>query len=205
MCDVAKEFTICGSNEATEMQVNDINVIIPAAAIPADITAHIELGVTLHGPFTFPDNHEPVSPIIWICVKDTELQIPMKIRLPHMIVDGDGVSLSFAKAKHTCVSSDEKKVYCFRKIGDGSNSSFTYPKSEEKNGYGVLHVKHCCWYCIIAETTQDLALKKGYCLHGLIEKKTQSQQNILFICTYFLPNCFKVSTESLDSKSKLYA
>ena len=172
--------------------MDDIAVTIPAGAIPPGVTAHIELGVTLYGPFVFPKDYQPVSPIIWLCIKEKiKLSLPIVVRLPHMIEDVNMVRLSFAKANHEYGydSVQNKEVYFFEHLTDGE-STFTNPT--EDCGKGILCIDHCCLYCSVAKISPILARSKGYCLHTLIESKSPSQCRIVHVCTFFLRQCFKV-------------
>ena len=169
-----------------ELTADDITVTIPPGAIPEGATVHIEMGVALYVPFQFPDNHQPVSPILWFCIKeDMEPLLPVTYKLPHMITDISRVKLTFAKAGHTDNPNFELLHH--------NNANFT-PSNPHTNeyGYGVLSTKHCCYLCIGAYT-QGQALKSGYCLHTLIKKEDDSHYQILLLCTYFLKTCFEVS------------
>lgn len=179
------------------IEMDDISVTIPPGAIPSKTTAHIELGVALCGPFVFPDKYQPVSPIIWLCFQeDIEIRLPIMINLPHMVTDIDKVDLKFAKASHLEYSynaTKEKEVYHFKHLQD-ERSFFT--NLSDESGYGILHVKHCCLYCIEAKTSRDLALKLGYCLHTLIKCRDPSHYQIVLVCTFFLRSCFRVSLKT---------
>ena len=171
----------------------DIKVTIPRGAIPDGVTAHLEMGVAMYGPFKFPENHQQVSPILRFCIKeDIELLLPIVFTVPHIIKDITRVKLSFAKANHLEFNYDpvfDRRMFSFKTVND-SKSGFTSPY--DKSGYGHLSTKHSCFLCIQAETRKDLALEKGYCLHTLIEKVDSSTYRILLICTYFLQTCFEV-------------
>ena len=170
------------------LSVNDITVTIPPGAIPEGITAHIEMGVALYGEFEFPDNYQPVSPLLYFCIEeDLELLLPVEYTLPHVITDTSHVELTFAKAHHNV---------SFFEILHSSNAKFTpsIPLMKEY-GYGVLSTKHRCYLCITGTTRigEDEALESGYCLHTLIKKEDDSKYQILLLCTYFLVTCVEVS------------
>ena len=178
----------CDHHGAT-LSIHDITVTIPPGAIPDEVTAHIEMGVALYGPFKFPDNCQPVSPILWFCIlEDIELLLPLTYRLPHVIIDMSEVNITFAKTNHlTYQNSMKRDVFTFEPVCIGE-SDFA-----RESGYGYLSSKHCCFLCLSAENvTKDIALKKGYCLHILIENISPSSYRILLIFTYFLKTCFEV-------------
>lgn len=190
MCDEYKK----------ELRIDDICITFPSGAIPAGVTAHVEIGVALHGPYSFPDGYQPVSPIIWLCIQEEfELLVPISIELPHMVMDIEGMGLTFAKANHLkyCYdSTNGSKVFVFKNV-TGGTSFFTNLTEETavESGYGILHVKHCCLYCILAKKSPTLEKNIGYCLHTFIEEKSQSC-HILHICTYYLKLCLKASLDS---------
>ena len=179
----------CDFHGAT-LSIHDITVTIPPGAIPDEITAHIEMGVALYGPFKFPNNCQPVSPILWFCIQeDIELLLPLTFRLPHVIADISRANITFIKADHiTYQDSVKRDMFTFQPVLDGE-SDFT-----RESGYGYLSSKHCCFLCLNAENniTKDLALKKGYCLHILIENRSPASYRILLFFTYFLGTCFEV-------------
>ena len=163
-----------------------ITVTIPFGAIPEGITAHIEMGVALYLPFKLPENYQLVSPILWFCIKDDiKLLLPIEYKLPHVITDISRGKLTFAKAGHT-----DNPVF---ELLQHDNVNFTPSNPRlRKYGYGNLSIKHCCYLCIGA-ISKDVALESGYCLHTLIKKETDSQYQILLLCTYFLETCLDVS------------
>lgn len=177
------------------MTMNEVSVTIPPGAIPTKTTARVELGVALYGPFVFPDDYQPVSPIIWLCTRGVQLLLPITITLPHVITDVDKVALSFAKADHHKCTYDVvtgQDVYNFKQLLDYESKKFTNPSMEDC-GYGVLRVNHCCLYCSIAKISPVLARSKGYCLTTLIKAQSPSTYRIIHVCTYFLKECFRVS------------
>jgi hypothetical protein len=166
----------------------DVQVLIPPGAVPKGAIVHIEMGVALYGPYKFPDGYQPVSPILWFCIReDVELLIPVVYTLPHVITNIDSVNLKFVKAKRQT----HKNHFDFEVL-PSADMHFKIP------GYGSLTSKHACFLCIAAgnssKVTKNLALKKGYCLHFLIKRIDSSSYRILLICTYFLETCFEVST-----------
>ena len=180
--------TINCNQQGAELSIDDITVTIPPGAIPDGVTAHIEMGVALYGPFKLPDNHQPVSPILWFCIKgDIELLLPLEYKMPHVITD-TCAKLTFAKADHRTSGG-----FIFELL-NLSNSKFTPSKPlMNEHGYGSLSTKHCCYLCIIDKIEKDQALKKGYCLHTLIKKKDDSCYEVVVLCTYYLRTCSKVS------------
>ena len=66
--------------------------------------------------------------------------------------------------------------------------------SSGNKGYGVIKTTHCCFYCIEANQTPELARDAGYCLARIENNSTLSHQRneISFTATYLLGTCIKV-------------
>ncbi len=65
---------------------HDFKISIPKGAIKKRATVEIQIGLALHGPFKFPRELRPVSPILWLCsTPETKLRKPVEIMLPHYL------------------------------------------------------------------------------------------------------------------------
>ena len=182
---------------------HDITIRIPAGAISPSMMVHLEVAVTLYGPFQFPNGSYPISPILWICVQENiALKKPFEVILPHF-VNGYDTSIknpviNFAKADHKSYSLDESgmKHYVFKPV----DTAFVNIK-EGTRSYGILSTDHCCYYCIIADNpvSPDLALSAGYSF-WCIEKPLsppQPRDKILLCTTFFLESCITVCVSLL--------
>ena len=110
----------CNGWEYT-IQEHDITLRIPEGAVSKGEEIHFEIGVAMHGPFTFPENMRPVSPVIWLCILEegVDLKKPFQLILPHFLT---GLSkerlqfhqIRFAKANHKDLSlRDNQQMYRF--------------------------------------------------------------------------------------------
>ena len=176
---------------------HDITLRIPEGAVPVGKKVHIDIGVAAYGPFTFPKDTQPISPIVWINVKekDAQLQKPFQLVLPHFLM---GLTkericahqVEFAKALHNGYVNDKQQLryrfhYC--------DSDPLFASSGERS-YGVLESMHCCYYCLKARRTPAFVRDTSYCLTR-IERSLPSQpqkNEIYFAVTYFLDTCLKV-------------
>jgi hypothetical protein len=196
-CTSFKQFTC--DQQGAELSIDDIKVTIPPGAI-SDRTVHIEMGVAMYGPFKFLENCRPVSPILWFCIKelDVELSLPIEYVLPHTVTDDIDAKLHFAKTSHSkSANACDAVPYIFERLHDTQSQQSHFVRSNpqmKKYGYGHLSTKHCCYLCIEAEVERDQAIKMGYCLHTLINKVDDSHYMIVLLCTYFLDTCIKVTT-----------
>ena len=172
------------------------NIIIraPRGAIPKGVKVNIEVGVTLHGPFSFPQNTKPVSPIVWLCMQqDVHLRKPVEVVLPHCICglkegEHDDLELRFLKANHHDV------------VGSAGQSAYNFLPLEGEATFtptcGTVHTQHFCFQCISAKKSREVVQRSGYCLSRVIPHPwpaAQSQIFIYFCVTYLMETCLEVS------------
>ena len=140
----------------------------------------------LNGPFEFPSDMIPISPIYWICIHpEVKLLKRVKIRLPH-IMDCEGreptdIPMYFAKASHHNHTNDQhgKKWYSFVK----------------KDKVKILHgqqaefeTDHFCYICLIEE--KDKKAKHFYCCTTIVD---YNKSEIYLVVTYLLKTCIEVT------------
>ena len=193
----------CNGREYTNMD-HDITLRIPEGAVAEGEKVHFEVGVAMYGPFIFPKNTQPISPILWLCLleEDVELKKPFQVILPHYLT---GLSkeriehhqVGFAKAKHNDYTFvDNQMSYKFQ-------NSITDPQilhaSSGYRNYGVLVSKHCCFYCLQAKETRELAMDAGYCLVRIESSLIPQRNEIYFSAIFFLDTCLRVSIQYSES------
>ena len=141
------------------------------------------LGVATYGPFIFPENTQPISPTLWLCLleEDVELKKPFQVILPHYLT---GLSkeriqnhqVGFAKANHSNFTFvDNQMTYKFQHCV--IEPQILHASSGYRN-YGVLVSKHCCFYCLQANETHELALDAGYCVIKFLVVTSLSLKNL---------------------------
>lgn len=171
---------------------HDITLRIPKGAVSAGTTIHLEIGVAMYGPFNFVKTR-PISPIFWLCIReDAHLQKPLQIILPHFLPgltseNSHLYGVNFAKASHHKSSAAEQVAYDFSKC-----ETKPYFASSGFRHYGILQTKHCCFYCIEAKFTPELAHKADYYLVQ-IEFSSNPKYEIHYCAIYFLDTCIRVS------------
>ena len=177
---------------------HDITLRIPEKSIPDGEKVHIQIGVAAYGPFIFPKNTQPISPIVWLCIleKGIELQKPFQLVLPHYLTGLTIERISyhqvkFVKAIRNDFTSDEQRgLYKF----DFCDPDPLFASTGDKS-YGVLESTHCCFYCLEAEETPELANDASYCLTRIERPLSVQPQKteVYFIATYFLKtHCIQV-------------
>ena len=171
---------------------HDITLRIPEGAVTEGEMVHFEVGVAMYGPFIFPENTQPISPILWLCLLegDVELKKPFQVILPHYLT---GLSkeriqyhqVGFAKASHK--NFVNQTSYSFEKCN-------TEPRfaSSGYRSYGVLMTKHCCFYCLLANKSHELATDAGYCLVRIESSLSSLRNEVYFSAIYFLDTCLRV-------------
>ena len=177
---------------------HDITLRIPEGAVAKGEKIHIEIGVAMYGPFNFPEKTQPVSPIIWLCIQeDFKLKKPFELIIPHFLT---GLSpkrlqyhqIKFTKASHKYLIESGQMIYKFKSCG-------TEPllASSRNSSYGVIKSTHCCFYCIQANQTPELARDAGYCLARIENSPSHQRNEVYFIAVYFLSTCIKVSFDAM--------
>lgn len=182
---------------------HDITLRIPSGAIPKGKKIHFEVGVAMYGPFTFPEGTQPISPILWLCIleEDVILEKPFQVILPHFLT-GMTVNevlrhqLKLAKATHNnCTpQADHNLYYSFIPL----NSNLMHHTTNEYRAYCSFEATHCCFFCLLAKVTPELAMDAGYCLIQIevpqVLTITPLRNVVHFILIYFLETCLRVCT-----------
>ena len=167
---------------------HDITVRIPEGAVAEGTKLHIKLGVAMCGPFNFPGNTQPISPILWLCPleADYELKKPYQVVLPHYLMDkAHNYSIQFTKANHNDTESDSMSYTFLALEVDVKLASI------ESQGYGIAEIDHFCYLCLTVKNKPAITTDIGYCL-TTVECTSQSQQSVFFCVSYFLPTCLQV-------------
>ena len=184
----------CNGREWTNVD-HDITVRIPEGAVAEGEKIHFEIGVAMYGPFIFPDNTQPISPILWLCIleENVELKKPFQVVLPHYLTGLSKERLQYHKVGFSKASHDHIIV--------GNQMMYKLQKSEIEpifassgcRSYVVLESNHCCFYCLEAKKTPELAMDTEYCLTRIESSRSPERCEVYFSATYFLETCLRVS------------
>ena len=182
--DTGLEHTIDGHN---------ITLRIPKGAIATGEKLHINIGVTMFGPFTFPENFSPISPILQFCTSEINYRFrkPITVILPHFISKETIEKLNpgevrFAKAKHCNTGPERRQSYQFEHV----DTRPTFASSGFRN-FGVLQIQHCCYLCLMKQKNVGGA---EYCLVQ-IKRPLQQRSEVHFLVSYFLDTCLRAIEE----------
>ena len=191
----------CNGQEYTNVD-HDITLRILEGAVAEGEKVHLEVGVAMYGPYIFPENTQPISPILWLCLleEDAELKKPFQVILPHYLTGLNRERIKyhqvgFIKANHSFVDTHDQKRYKFQQCD-------TKPllASSGYRNYGVLISKHCCFYCLAADKKPELALDAGYCLVRIESCISPIRNEFYFAGIYFLQTCQRVSNVIIISE-----
>lgn len=174
-----------------------ITIKIPKGAIPKGKVVHIELAVTLCGPFSFPNNTRPISPILWMCPQEKiEFKQPFEVTLPHILTRLNQKELAelgvgFAKADHdfSVPKNGKSVVFDFKPCN--------IQNQEHKQGYSTLKSTHCCYLCLTANDEDKRKLQEAVAreefLFSRYDYVTESSTFTTTFCvSYGLLTCEKV-------------
>ena len=179
-----------------EFEKYGVGVKVQEETIPSGHTSKLELGIASYGPFEFPQNTMPISPIVWVCMETKEpLSRPIVIKLPHCITDltdSDPIKqdITFLKAHHQnyTINSSGGKVFHFQE----ADGWVTFPDPT----CGVLHTHQLCFKCLVTKVSQETAKRLGYCLTYALPNPWPkcSVVNVNIGITNFLQTCIDVSS-----------
>ena len=190
-------FTHSGGQHISES--HDIRISIPKGAIKKHTVVHLQVGVALHGPFSFPDAKQPVSPIIWIGVTpNINLKKPIEITVPHFVKASSQSShekLEFLKAACKIKSTSRRKKneakYHFSEVAE-INQQFN------SENYGIVFTKDFCFYCIVRDVSSNSTLIANYGLVPVIPKPAAqtTMWRIHYYIIYLLKTYIHVSNNT---------
>ena len=180
------------------IQDHDITLRIPPGIIPDGQKITLEVAVAMHGPFKFQNNSQPISPILWMCLEEhTKLSKPFQVILPHFLTGLTKEKAAyhqviFAKANHNDHSLEGgQRKYSFQPC-----KFEPYFASSAGRHFGILMTDHCCFYCLQANQTRELAMDAGYCLTRIENFISQQRSEVLFSAVYCIPTCLKVDIKT---------
>lgn len=186
MCDITLE---CGSSGLEHtFKDHDITLRIPEGAVAENQAINIEVGVAMYGQFIFPNDTQPISPIVWLHLESGEMKIekPFQLILPHFLIGLTKDQLRehnvcFGKASLIYGIEDDDMKYEFKPCE--CKPLFA---SIGKKSYAILQSDHSCFYCLQANKTPELVQDASFCLTRIISLQTNE---VYFIATYFLNVC----------------
>ena len=168
-----------------------LTLAITKGAIADGDNLTIDIGVALHGPFHYPEGVRPISPVLWICVRENEFyqfKIPIAVTMQHFLsIDSNDdvalMGLRFMKASHKANAYGKCEFYCQNK-----NQWF-----ESNTRYATLYTKHFCFQCIVGSISELTLRNSNFCLFGTLPNTFvyDRPMYIFFFVTFFLHACLE--------------
>ena len=180
----------CAGREYTNAD-HDITLRIPKGAVAEGEKVHLEVAITMYGPFIFPENTKLISPVLWLCLleEDTKLRKPLEIVLPHYLVGNiQQCHIGFMKANHNDYKMNDscQMYYTFKPLH--SDTALVY---REGQGYGVTCTDHLCYLCLGARGN-NIEENTSYCLARFESQESGPQKEFDFCALYSLKTCLQV-------------
>jgi hypothetical protein len=193
---------------------HDFSICIPKGALKKRATVEIQVGLAIHGPFTFSENSTNVSPILWLCsIPDTKFKKPITITLPHCIADArpgslkrrkveDSLSLHFTSASlKSGTSAAPANKSCGKRQFEFSAAECEeeISSSQESGLSGSISTKQLSPLCIVAsigrsrDLSREMALHAVYCIVPVLPAAICGREwNLHFCITFNLHTCVQV-------------
>ena len=164
------------------------SITFPPGSLLSNQTITLTIGVMTHGPFLFPDNVVPISPILWVSGNccDVKLLKNATIVLQHCLdiekSDDRGIEILFMKAhvNHHCIVSGNKRRYIFESMGNAA-------VLEHHNA--ELSTRHFCSFCLSAKMSDTLRDQMQNCISLFADNS-----RCVFAVTYLLDACIQVNS-----------
>ena len=177
---------------------HDFILEIPEGAIPKGESITIDIGVTLHGPFQFPEGVRPVSPMFWVCVrgrKNFQFLKPINVTIPHFLhlenlSDIESLGLTFLKGDHKM---NAQQMYPFQQAeGDILFKPF--------GKYGVLKTTDFCSLCVGSKDIMESLKKANFYLTSVLPNEISFHQPsyAYFFITFMQPTCLIKLDEQIN-------
>ena len=180
----------------------DFRLVIPEGAIPVGDSITIDIGVALFGPFQYPPNIRPVSPVFWVSVRgqqNYQFLKPLRVTMEHCLnvsgCDDAGIvdaGLQFMKADASPNASGKHEFSPAAEDQDFLTKSF----------HGIL-VDRFTAVCICASATPDTARQVAYQLsvvHPTPVRANGTCHTVHFITSFSLKYCLSKLKEHYPSE-----
>ena len=166
------------------------SITFPPGSLLSNQKIILTIGVMTRGPFVFPDNVVPISPILWVCGNccDVKLLKNATIVLQHCLDiekrDDRGIEILFMKAhvNHHCIVSGNKRRYVFESVGNAA-------VLEGHNAESLT--SHFCSFCLATKMSDTLKEQTQYCITLFADK---ANSKCVFAVTYLLKACIQVKS-----------
>jgi hypothetical protein len=186
----------CAGREYTNVD-HDFTLRIPEGAVAEGEKVHFEVGVAMYGPFIFPGNTQPISPILWLHLLDENVKLNKTIELvlPHCYTGSvttlSQISFAVAFSKDTTKDSNEPR-YLFQ-LWETDTKFYT----DQKYGAIQTSLYHHQIFCIVRHKSighwcKDISFLLACVDLGLQPSISQTLQEVHFYGLFDLSTHRKV-------------
>ena len=169
-------------------KLHGISLTVPPQAVRDGNEMEIEYAVAAVGPFTYPNNLTPVSPILWIRVKGQEkLRKPIRISIPHAVYV---TQQNRSRLLHVLCAQDGEDSYCFaraHKVSTIQSECALLSTKLSKSQY---------FFCVAGVRCREVVSRTQYYLVKVAPIPTKNSftysWKLHFFVTYALPACIEV-------------
>ena len=154
-----------------------MTLIVPQGSVVVGEEIQIEVGITLYGPFNFPQSTRPISPILSLrLLEENTLMRSFQVALCHILGELTELKTQHHRV-HFCYSEHFRShdpTYTFHPLNsDDVDQSF-------KHSYGLITLNKFGILCITAADTRELQSEIGYRLTRVMS--TSELKNEAYLC-----------------------
>ena len=170
-------------------ECHNIQLHIPEGAITA---SNLEFAVTLHGPFEFPEDVKPVSPIVWLSTQEgIQFAKSVELTLPHIANRSE--SLAFYAADIGKL----KGKFQFQRLR-ARERGITKHDDTLKTKLSTNQSRFICIACMESRVIREVINSTKYYIIKAAPKTIVANQWKVFYCIVLsLPTCIEVSLNSV--------
>lgn len=180
---INKMITFTCAHEGREINSTayDFSVKILKGTVRKRKCIAFNVGVCLHGPFSFPRGYKLVSPILMVTSPTTnKLKKPIEVLLSHCIdvasQTGKNEDVTFFRARKVRENGLSQQNYQFEPT-DADTNHF-----EMHNNQGKLSSTELGFFCIMTKEVADTRRKTNYCLVPVVPKHIESSSWKVHYC-----------------------
>ena len=171
---------------------------IPKGTVAKGEKVKLEIGVTICGPFNFPEDTQPISPIVWLNMVEGNCatRITFQIILPHFLTRLSLEELHYHQIELSSTDCDNcsynkgQMNYGYAFIHCDTQPHFSANGILSCEGLTLTH--HGCFYCILAKETRELIRDADYCLARIEKYLSPERSEVYFAAIYCLKTCIEV-------------
>ena len=161
-----------------------MTLIVPKGSVAVGKEIQIEVGVTLFGPFNFPQNTRPISPILSLrLLEGNTLTRPFQVALCHVLGELTELKAKYHRV-HFCYSGlfSSGPTYEFHPL----NPDYDDLSQSFNGSYGLITLNKFGILCMTAADTREFESEIGYRLTRVICTSSELKYEAYLCLSYDL-------------------